>query len=99
VAKAPKPCNLKKAGRKNCDSKPFFTDDFLLLKDRPLSPMVLHRHTVLPTSSATNSAPCLSIRTPTGRPRAWPLSLRKAVNTSSGLPEGFPLANGTKITL
>jgi len=40
------------------------------------------RQTVLPTSSATNSAPCLSIRTPTGRPWASPSALRKPVSTS-----------------
>jgi len=33
---------------------------------------VLTRHTVLPTSSATNSAFELSMATPTGRPREWP---------------------------
>src|SRR6266571_5064686 len=57
------------------------------------------RHTALPTSSATNSAPCLSILTPTGRPWASPLSLRKPVSTSCGFPAGLPSANGTKITL
>src|SRR5467141_893998 len=54
------------------------------------------RHTVLPTSSATSSAPCLSILTPTGRPRASPLPLRNPVSTSCGLPEGLPSANGRK---
>jgi len=32
------------------------------------------RQMVLPTSSATSSAPCLSIATPTGRPIASPFS-------------------------
>src|ERR1700733_13432642 len=57
------------------------------------------RHTALPTSSATSSAPCLSIRTPTGRPCASPLSFRNPVRTSCGLPDGMPFANGMKITL
>ena len=54
---------------------------------------------VLPTSSATSSAPGRSIATPTGRPSASPASLTKPVRTSVGCPEGRPSANGTKITL
>ena len=54
---------------------------------------------VLPTSSATSSAPDLSIATPTGRPIASPFSLTNPVNTSIGCPDGMPCANGTKITL
>ena len=57
------------------------------------------RHIVLPTSSATSSAPFLSSRTPTSRPCASPLSLRKPVSTSCGPPDGLPSLNGTKITL
>ena len=54
------------------------------------------RQTLPPTSSATSSAPCLSTATPTGRPYASPPSLRKPVSTSTGGPEGLPLAsNGT----
>ena len=57
------------------------------------------RHTLLPTSSATSNAPVRSITTPTGRPRASSSLSRKPVSTSTGLPAGRPLANGTKITL
>src|SRR5262245_31402760 len=57
------------------------------------------RQIVLPTSSATSSAPDLSIATPTGRPCASPASLKKPVRTSSGWPEGRPPSKGTKITL
>src|SRR4029079_8987012 len=66
--------------------------------------LVVHRaeltlHTVFPTSSATSSAPRLSIATPTGRPIASPLSSTKPVRTSMGAPLGAPPENGTKITL
>src|SRR3954447_24444642 len=57
------------------------------------------RHTALPTSSATSSAPDLSTFTPTGRPRACPSSETKPVKMSLGDPAGFPFLNGTKITL
>lgn len=57
------------------------------------------RHTALPTSSATSSPPFASSATPTGRPRASPSPLTKPVSTSSGMPCGLPLANGTKMTL
>lgn len=57
------------------------------------------RHTALPTSSATSSPPLASSATPTGRPQASPSSLTKPVSTSSGMPCGLPLANGTKMTL
>lgn len=57
------------------------------------------RHMMLPTSSATSSAPVRSTATPTGRPCASPCSLTKPVNTSSGGPAGRPSTNGTKITL
>lgn len=57
------------------------------------------RQTLLPTSSATNKAPCLSMATPTGRPRASPSSLTKPVSTLTGSPAGLPPLNGTKITL
>jgi glutathione synthase/RimK-type ligase-like ATP-grasp enzyme len=59
----------------------------------------LTRQTVLPTSSATSSAPRESMATPTGRPLASPSSLRKPVSTSTGAPDGLPLAKGTKTTL
>jgi hypothetical protein len=59
----------------------------------------LTRQTVLPTSSATSSAPRESIATPTGRPRASPSSLRKPVSTSTGVPAGLPPAKGTKTIL
>jgi hypothetical protein len=42
----------------------------------------------LPTSSATSSAPCLSMASPTGRPIAWPLSFTNPINTSTGSPAG-----------
>ena len=48
------------------------------------------RQIVLPTSSATRSAPARSTATPTGRPRASPLSI-KPVSTSSGMPLGAPV--------
>jgi hypothetical protein len=57
------------------------------------------RHTVLPTSSATRSAPRLSIATPTGLPSASPFSFTKPERTSSGPRDGVPPLNGTKITL
>jgi hypothetical protein len=53
------------------------------------------RQTVLPTSSAINSAPDLSMATPTGRPRASLLLFRKPVTTSCAMPLGWPLLNGT----
>src|SRR4051812_16657883 len=53
----------------------------------------------LPTSSATSSAPPLSIATPTGRPIATPDGSTNPVSTSMGLPLGFPPENGTNITL
>jgi hypothetical protein len=57
------------------------------------------RQTVLPTSSATSSAPFESIATPTGRPMALPSRSRNPVSTSTGGPEGVPPVKGTKITL
>ncbi len=57
------------------------------------------RHTTFPTSSATSSAPRVSIATPTGRPIASPFSLTNPVSTSIGMPAGLPSLNGTKITL
>jgi Molybdopterin-binding domain of aldehyde dehydrogenase len=57
------------------------------------------RQTVSPTSSAIRRAPVLSTATPTGRPRASPFALRNPVTTSSALPFGRPLLNGTKTTL
>ena len=57
------------------------------------------RHTALPTSSATSSAPVRSSATPTGRPCASPAADRKPVSTSIGAPDGRPSANGTKTTL
>jgi hypothetical protein len=58
------------------------------------------RQIVLPTSSATSkAAPCLSIATPTGRPRASSRSVRNPVSTTTGSPDGRPLANGTNSTL
>ena len=59
----------------------------------------LTRQIVLPTSSATSNAPRESIATPTGRPCASPASVRNPVSTSTGVPAGFPPANGTKMTL
>ena len=56
------------------------------------------RHTSFPTSSATRSAPVLSMATPTGRPRATPSSVRKPVRKSAGGPEGFSPENGTNAT-
>jgi len=49
------------------------------------------RHTVLPTSSATISAPVLSSATATGRPRAWPSLSRNPVTMSSAMPFGLAL--------
>jgi hypothetical protein len=57
------------------------------------------RQIVLPTSSATRSAPDLPTATPTGRPCAVPSALKNPVRTSSGGPEGRPPSKGTKITL
>jgi hypothetical protein len=57
------------------------------------------RQILLPTSSATSSAPWPSIATPTGRPSASSSALRKPVSTSTGSPSGRPSANGTKMTL
>ena len=57
------------------------------------------RQMILPTSSATRSAPALSSTTPAGRPFASPSSLKKPVSTSSAAPDGIPSVNGTKITL
>ena len=57
------------------------------------------RQTALPTSSATSSAPRLSMATPTGRPIASPFSFTNPVSTSTAGPLGIPSANGTKITL
>ncbi len=57
------------------------------------------RHTVLPTSSATRSAPAASTATPTGRPIALPCVSTKPERITSGSPEGRPLAKGTKTTL
>ena len=57
-----------------------------------------NRHTVLPTSSETSSAPALSTATPTGRPIALPSRSTKPVRISIGAPAGRPAANGTKIT-
>ena len=54
---------------------------------------------VLPTSSATSSAPRLSIATPTGRPSHGLCRSANPVSTSSGLPAGLPAVNGTKMTL
>jgi len=54
---------------------------------------------VLPTSSATNSAPRLSMTTPTGRPITLPSDLMKPVKTSNGSPDGIPAVNDTKMTL
>jgi len=51
----------------------------------------LTRHTLLPTSSATSSAPLLSSASPTARPLAWP-PLRKPVTTSIGFPAGLPFS-------
>src|ERR1700704_3838963 len=51
------------------------------------------RHTVLPTSSATSSAPALLTATPTGRPSALPSWSTKPVRTSIGAPDGRPLVN------
>ena len=58
-----------------------------------------HPQTVLPTSSATRSAPDLSTATPTGRPCASPASFKNPVRISSGGPEGRPPSNGMKTTL
>jgi glutathione synthase/RimK-type ligase-like ATP-grasp enzyme len=58
----------------------------------------LTRQIVLPTSSATSSAPRESMATPTGRPLALPSSSRKAVSTSIGTPDGLPPVKGTKTT-
>src|SRR3982074_871375 len=56
--------------------------------DKPYgrTPAPLTRQIVLPTSSATSSAPLVSIATPTGRPRASPPSLTKPGSTSLGSP-------------
>ena len=51
------------------------------------------------TSSATNSAPRLSIATPTGQPRTSPLLFTKPVSTSIGGTLGCSSLKGTKITL
>ena len=59
----------------------------------------LTRQITLPTSSATSSAPFASSTTPTGRPYAWPSSLKNPVSTSTGGPTARPSTNGTKITL
>src|SRR5688500_7524448 len=82
--------------------------------DRRRSSVISHRHTsqdplpaplpvtrqmVLPTSSATSSAPRPSMATPTGRPIASPFSRTNPVSRSTGMPDGLPSANGTKITL
>ena len=53
-----------------------------------LAALPLTRQMVLPTSSATSSAPRRSSSTPTGRPKALPSSLTKPVSTSSGRPLG-----------
>lgn len=57
------------------------------------------RQMTLPTSSATRSPPERTPSTPTGRPMASPLSLRKPVRTSCGGPAGLPSLKGTKMTL
>ena len=54
------------------------------------------RHTTLPTSSATNSAPARSTATPTGLPWASPLSLRNPLRTSSGDPGWLTVREGHK---
>jgi len=46
------------------------------------------RHIVLPTSSATSSAPFLSSATPTGRPQPSPAGPMNPLSTSIGLPDG-----------
>ena len=57
------------------------------------------RQMVLPTSSATSSAPRLSIARPTGRPWARPFESRNPSTTVMGnSPVGLPFAKGTKIT-
>jgi len=68
-------------------------------KARVSSYLPTARQTALPTSSATNSAPRLSMATPTGRPQASPFSLTNPVSTSIGIPAGLPCANGTNTTL
>ncbi len=65
-----------------------------LLPPRQLGIAAVTRHTTPPTSSATSSAPSLSRATPTGRPWAWPLALRKSDSTTWGMPSGLPLAKG-----
>ena len=56
------------------------------------------RQTVLPTSSATSSAPAVQRDTDRAAPGA-PLSFRKPARNSTGGPEGRPFANGTNTTL
>src|SRR6185503_2104659 len=57
------------------------------------------RQIAFPTSSATSNPPRESNATPTGRPRALPSASRNPMRRSTGIPEGFPLVNGTKTTL
>ena len=59
----------------------------------------LTRQMTLPTSSATSSAPLLSIATPTGRPIALLSGPIKPVRISCGRPLGLPFRKGTKTTL
>jgi len=62
-------------------------------------PVAVTRQMAFPTSSATSSAPCRSIATPTGRPMASPSSVTNPERTSIGSPAAALPANGTKITL
>ena len=73
--------------------QPELSDDLLMGRYR--TGAATTRQMTLPTSSATSSAPRLSSVTPTGRPLAAPLALRKPVSTSTGIPDGLPASNGT----